>query len=180
MPVSGGRGIPARISAAVTLGTASVLFGLAVLEAAAPASSVDMPRRTAPAAAQPPDGKQLYETTCSACHQSSGLGLSDVYPPLAESEWVTGDEGRLIRVVLQGLTGEIEVAGETVSGAMPGWGATLDDAQIAAILTYIRVSWGNKAPAVTAAAVGRVRRATAGRGAPWTAKELAGRIPPGD
>jgi mono/diheme cytochrome c family protein len=83
-------------------------------------------------------------------------------------------------VVLHGLTGEIEVAGETVSGAMPPWGATLDDAQTAAVLTYIRSSWGNKAPAVTAATVGRVRQATASRLTPWTAKELAGRIPPND
>ena len=153
---------------------ALLLIGL-VAASAASATANDRTRRT-----QPPDGKQIYTTTCAACHQPTGLGVADVYPPLAESEWVTGDEGRLIRVVLHGLTGEIEVAGETVSGAMPGWGATLDDAQIAAILTYIRGSWGNKAPAVTAAAVGRVRQATASRGAPWTAKELAGRIPPGD
>ena len=178
MPVSDGRGIAYRISVAMTLGLVGVVSSLALLDAAALASNVGSPRRVAPPAAQPPDGKQLYETTCSACHQATGLGLSDVYPPLAESEWVTGDEGRLIRVVLHGLTGEIEVAGETISGAMPAWGAALDDGQIAAILTYIRASWGNKATAVTATAVGRVRQATAGRGTPWTAKELAGRIPP--
>ena len=127
---------------------------------------------------QPPDGRQLYATTCSACHQLTGLGLPDVYPPLAGSEWVTGDEERLIRVVLHGLTGEIEVAGETVSGAMPAWGESLDDASVAAVLTYIRSTWSNAAPVVTPATVARVRRATAGRTSPWTAKELAGRIPP--
>jgi mono/diheme cytochrome c family protein len=127
---------------------------------------------------QAPDGRQLYATTCSACHQLTGLGLPEVYPPLAGSEWVTGDEERLIRVVLHGLTGEIEVAGETVSGAMPAWGESLDDASVAAVLTYIRGTWSNAAPAITPATVARVRRATAGRTSPWTAKELAGRIPP--
>ena len=129
---------------------------------------------------QPPDGRQLYATTCSACHQLTGLGLPDVYPPLAGSEWVTGDEERLIRVVLHGLTGEIEVAGETVSGAMPAWGESLDDASVAAVLTYIRTTWNNAASAVAPATVARVRRATAGRTSPWTAKELAARIPPPD
>ena len=131
-----------------------------------------------PNAHQPPDGKDVYATTCAACHQLDGSGLTDVYPPLAESEWVTGDEERLIKVVLHGLTGEIEVGGELYSGAMPAWGPSLNDAQVAAVLTYVRKSWGNAAPAVTPATVARVRRATAARAVPWTAKDFPDRTPP--
>lgn len=180
MPVTRHRSSPARAGLAVVAVFAVTLACAgAVLHAGTSAPPV-APATGGTRGAPPPDGKQIYATTCAACHEPTGLGLSDVYPPLAESEWVTGDEGRLIRVVLHGLTGEIEVAGETVSGAMPAWGATLDDAQIAAVLTYIRSSWGNKAPAVTVAAVARVRRTTASRLTPWTARELPARIPPND
>jgi mono/diheme cytochrome c family protein len=127
---------------------------------------------------QPPDGKDIYATTCAACHQPTGLGLAEQYPPLAESDWVTGDEERLIRVVLHGLTGDIEVAGEPFSGAMPAWGPTLNDAQIAAVLTYVRSAWGNTAPAVSVGSVKRVRQVTASRTAPWTVKELMAVRPP--
>jgi mono/diheme cytochrome c family protein len=127
----------------------------------------------AAAAAQNPDGKRIYDTYCAACHQANGEG-TDVYPPLAGSEWVNGDEGRMIRVLLTGLTGEIEVAGTTFSGLMPGWGAALSDAELAAVATYVRSSWGNEAPAVAPETVARIRAATASRTAPWTAAELAG------
>ena len=160
------------VAATVALGIASPVAGST--ESPGPGEA----RHASSARQQPPDGKLVYATTCGACHQADGLGLPDVYPPLAESEWVTGDEDRLIRVVLQGLTGEIEVAGEPFSGAMPAWGPSLDDAQVAAVLTYIRQSWGNAAPAVTSATVARVRRATAARTTPWTAKELSARKPP--
>jgi mono/diheme cytochrome c family protein len=163
----------AIVAAALTR-VASRDTGARSLDAPAAGSVVRRPARLS----QPPDGRQLYATTCSACHQLTGLGLPDVYPPLAGSEWVTGDEERLIRVVLHGLTGEIEVAGEMVSGAMPAWGESLDDAAMAAVLTYIRRTWNNAAPAVVPATVARVRRATVGRTSPWTAKELAVRTPP--
>jgi mono/diheme cytochrome c family protein len=85
---------------------------------------------------------------------------------------VTGDEGRLARVILHGLSGDIEVAGTTYSGVMPGWGMMFKDDELAAVMTYIRSSWGNKAPAVRPETVARVRQESAGRTAPWTAVEL--------
>jgi mono/diheme cytochrome c family protein len=118
------------------------------------------------------DGKQIYALTCIACHQVNGEGLPDRYPPLAESEWVQGDERRLLAIVLRGLTGEIEVQGEMVSGAMPGWAPLLNDTQVAAVASYVRSSFGNKAPPVTSAAVARVRTATASRKTPYTVGEL--------
>jgi mono/diheme cytochrome c family protein len=117
-------------------------------------------------------GSFLYAVNCAPCHQLSGLGLGDTIPPLAGSEWVTGGEARLVRVMLGGLTGEIEVQGEIFKGAMPGWGPLLDDNQISAIATHIRRSWGNKAAPVNANVVAQLRKSMGDRKSPWTAEEL--------
>ena len=142
---------------------------------AAVAALVVLPAATR---AQAADGKKVYSATCAACHQATGEGAAGTYPPLAGSEYVTGEEGKLARVVLHGLAGEIEVQGETYNGAMPAWGAVLNDADIAAVLTYIRSAWGNKAAPVTAATVAQIRAATASRKTPWTAQELAKAVLP--
>lgn len=118
------------------------------------------------------DGQKIYETRCMSCHQINGQGITGVFPPLIESEWVVGDKGRLIRIVLGGISGEVEVNGVTYSGAMPPWNTFLNDAQIAALLTYIRSTWGNDADAITHDEVARVRAATADRKETWTAAEL--------
>lgn len=118
------------------------------------------------------DGAEIYMTRCMSCHQMNGRGVPGVFPPLVDADWVTGDKGRLIRVVLNGLTGEIEVNGETYSGAMPPWNSFLNDDQTASLLTYIRSSWGNEASEVTAAEVSKVRAATKDRREPWTEDEL--------
>jgi mono/diheme cytochrome c family protein len=119
------------------------------------------------------DGKQVFSTTCAACHQATGEGVPGVYPPLAGSEWVTGDDAKVVRILLHGVTGPIEVAGETFNSMMPPWGATLKDADIAAVLTYVRSTWGNKGTPITAAKVASIRAATSSRTTPWTAAELA-------
>ena len=123
-------------------------------------------------AAAADEGKKVYNRVCAACHQVSGDGVEGTFPPLTESEWVTGDKGRLVRVILHGLTGPITVNGESYSGMMPPWGAALKDAEVAAVATYVRSSFGNKASAVTAAEVTTIRAASKGRSTPWTAKEL--------
>jgi mono/diheme cytochrome c family protein len=127
----------------------------------------------AKATASAVDGKQVYATTCAACHQATGEGVAGVFPPLAGSEWVNGDEGKLARIILHGVTGPIEVAGETFNGMMPPWGGTMKDADIAAVLTYVRSAWGNKAAPVTTEKVASVRAANSSRTTPWTAAELA-------
>ena len=132
--------------------------------------------RTTPAphaAAQGPDGKVVYSTTCAACHQATGEGVEGTYPPLAGSEIVNGDEAKVVRIVLHGLTGPVEVAGETYSGMMPPWGGVLKDPELAAVLTYARSAWGNKAAPITPATVAAIRAATASRTTPWTVAELA-------
>ncbi len=128
---------------------------------------------TVAAKEQLPDGKSVYATTCAACHQATGEGVAGVFPPLAGSEWATGEEAKVVRILLHGVTGPIEVAGETFNGMMPPWGATMKDADIAAVLTYVRSTWGNKGTPITAATVAKIRAATASRTTPWTAAELA-------
>jgi len=118
-------------------------------------------------------GQAVFEGRCAACHQTTGQGLPGAFPPLVGSEYVTGDVARLARIVLHGLQGPVEVGGQSFNGAMPAWADLLSDAEIAAVLTYVRSSWGNAAEAVSADAVAQERSATAGRTAPWTVGELA-------
>ena len=108
-------------------------------------------------------GHQQFLATCSACHQVGGTGLAGVAKPLVGSPWVLGRPERLIRIVLHGKEGTM---------LMPPIGAALSNDQIAAVLTYVRRSWGNSASAIDGAAVQEVRGATAGRKKPWTEEEL--------
>jgi cytochrome c len=116
-------------------------------------------------------GARLYALTCITCHKADGLGIPDSVPPLSGSEWITNTD-RMLRIVLGGLQGEIEVQGEFFNAAMPGWGTTLNDFDIAAVATYVRKSWGNKAPLISPDVVAQIRKATATRTMPWTAAEL--------
>lgn len=125
----------------------------------------------APAAKPLRTGAQIFSSTCAACHQAQGEG-TNVYPPLAGSEWVNGTESRLVRIILHGLVGDVEVQGQPFNGAMPAWGPTLSDAEIAAVATYIRSSFGNQSLPITAPTVAQARAAHAGRTTPWTMPEL--------
>lgn len=120
-------------------------------------------------------GKAVYTAVCATCHQPTGLGLPPAFPPLAGSEWVSGSEDRLIRIVLHGLVGPVKVKGVDYMGAMPpagpGSGFNLNAEKVAAVLTYIRKEYGNGAAPVSVAKVNEVRSAT-GNHAPWTAAEL--------
>jgi mono/diheme cytochrome c family protein len=108
-------------------------------------------------------GKEVFrrETHCATCHQENGQGDA-IYPPLAGSEWVTGDETRLIKLVLKGIWGPITVKGKTydpkngVPPMMP-FESLLSDDEVAAVLTYIRNNHGNSAPAVKPETVRKVR-----------------------
>lgn len=119
------------------------------------------------------DGGQLFTLYCSACHGADGKGATGgTFPPLAGSPWVAGDADRVVKIVLQGLHGPVDVLGTTYNLEMPPQGAMLPDDQIAAILTYVRTSWGNQASPVTPEAVKAIRAATNDRKAPWTAEEI--------
>ncbi len=119
------------------------------------------------------DGGQLFATYCSACHAPDGKGATGgQFPPLAGSEWLAGDPDRAIKVVLFGLQGPVEVAGKKYDLVMPPQGGAIPDEQIAAILTHVRSSWGNKASKVSAEQVKAIRDSLAGRTEMWTQDEL--------
>lgn len=123
-------------------------------------------------------GRRVYNMTCSACHQPTGLGsAANNAPPLVGSEWVTtAGPNRIIRIVLNGLSGPIEVAGKQYgAGVMTPFKDSLSDADIAAVLTFIRMNpdWKHNASPVTPAQVTKIREATKDRGSlNWTAAEL--------
>ncbi|MEX2534291.1 MAG: c-type cytochrome [Trueperaceae bacterium] len=92
-------------------------------------------------------GESIYASNCQACHQADGSGLPGIFPPLAGNlpDLYNAEGGRdyLVDVVLYGLTGPIEVNGQTYNGAMPAW-PQLSDEQIAAVLNHALTSWGNE------------------------------------
>ncbi len=119
-------------------------------------------------------GKVVYEKNCAICHQGTGMGLPGQFPPLAGSEWVLAEKpDRIIRIVLNGLQGPIEVNGQQYNGAMFAFkDMPLTDEDIANALSYIRASWGNKAPIVKADEVKAIRAEVKGRPGPWSSAEL--------
>ncbi len=103
-------------------------------------------------------GKRVYASTCQGCHQPQGEGMSTVFPPLAKSDWLMGDTKRSIGAVVHGLSGPITVNGKSFNSQMPPL-SYLKDEDVAAVLTYVRNSWGNKGDPVQAADVAKVRAA---------------------
>ena len=93
--------------------------------------------------------ESLYIANCSGCHGAIGRGATDIAPALAANPSVTGDPRKVIHVVLDGSLGPIKERGTTWTGSMPPWRGTLSNAQLAAVITYIRTQWGNKASPVT-------------------------------
>jgi mono/diheme cytochrome c family protein len=112
------------------------------------------------------DGKAVFSNVCASCHQATGLGVPGAFPPLAGSSWVVGDEETVVRILLRGITGPIEVKGSTYNSVMPAFGNLKDD-ELAALATYVRTGFGNSASAVDVATVKKVRDAQAGQSAPW-------------
>jgi len=122
-------------------------------------------------------GKEIYarEGYCMTCHQEDGGGLSaSQFPPLAGTEWVQGDEERLIKLTLNGLYGPIKVLDREYPGQVPmtGFGGLLNDEELAAVLTYVRNSFGNQASPISPEKVKGVRAATAEKEGFYTPEEL--------
>lgn len=121
--------------------------------------------RAAPTSGKP-DGVQLFIANCAACHQQTGQGLPGVFPPLDGSEWVAA-QGRVIaNILLHGVTGPLTVKGQSYSGGMPSF-ARLSDSELAAIASYARGAWSNRAPPVDAALFEGERKAGETRTGPF-------------
>jgi mono/diheme cytochrome c family protein len=110
-------------------------------------------------------GQEIYRNLCEGCHGADGREQPGAAPNIAGAPNVIGNPGVPILILLHGKEGPV--------GLMPAHGDTLSDADIAAVLTYIRRAWGQTASSIEAAQVQEVRSATAGRTRAWTPQELA-------
>ncbi len=125
-------------------------------------------------------GRQVYLTSCSGCHGTNGEGVKRFAPPLVNSEWVLGDEKRLVLLLLHGIEGPLQVNGKKYDApeilpVMPAH-STMDDGDIAAVLTYIRNEWTNSATPVSNRMISKTRHLSQGRVMPWTAADLNNHI----
>ena len=117
----------------------------------------------------PRSGPQVYSTYCVHCHQNTGAGIPNLYPPLHDEKWLEGD--RPILILLHGLRGEITIQDKKYNNVMASWGGVLSDDEIAAVLTYVRSSWGNNLPPVDPKRVQQLREKHKGR-LNWRADSL--------
>jgi len=126
------------------------LPGKASIETPLPANSATMSA-----------GNAIYRDQCSACHGIEGKGVARLFPSVAGSSMVrSNDPTTAIRIVLRGAR-SVGTRAEPTAPGMPSYGWQLDDGQVAAVLNYIRNSWGGAAPAIDAKDVSRVRSDTA-------------------
>ena len=101
-------------------------------------------------------GKKIYSQVCIACHQPTGLGIPNAFPPLAKSDYMNKDVNRAIKGVVKGLKGPIVVNGKKYNGVMPA--QALNDQQVADVFTYVYANWGNNKTVVTPAMVLKQRK----------------------
>jgi cytochrome c oxidase subunit 2 len=95
-------------------------------------------------------GKEIFADNCADCHRLNGKGLPGTFPAHDGNPFVTGKPGPVIATVLNGRKGQL--------GQMPTWKDKLNDEQVAAVVTYIRQAWSNKAAGVTSAQVAETRK----------------------
>ena len=124
-------------------------------------------------------GRELFKVNCQVCHGENGEGIKGLGAPLNGSNWVQGDKGKMLSIVLYGLTGPIKVGDKTysppdVADAMPGMSTNdkLGDKEIARIVSYVRNAWNNKASIVSEDEVKTIRQKYHGREEPFTIKDL--------
>jgi mono/diheme cytochrome c family protein len=125
-------------------------------------------------------GKEVFnrDAHCATCHQPAGTGTPGIYPPfnVPGNPWLAEDE-RLIKVVLKGLWGPLELGGQRLSPTngvppMMGFGGLLNDEEVAGVLSYVRQSFGNNLPLITPAQVAKVREQTKDRADFYMVEEI--------
>ncbi len=99
-------------------------------------------KQAAKAEAKPAGGEEVFNNTCVACHQPDGRGKEGQFPPLAGNPDLYLSRDFPALVVLNGIQGPLEVEGRSFDNAMPSFGF-LSDAEIAAVIGYVRNAWGN-------------------------------------
>jgi mono/diheme cytochrome c family protein len=129
------------------------------------------PPQPSPPPAPAKAGGDLFQSYCAACHQYDGQAVGEA-PPLDNSPWVTGPEDRLIKLVLHGVRGEMEIQGKVYNREMPGFGQILSDADAASLLTFVRTSFGPPSSPISADAVSQVRAANEDRTDYWSVEKL--------
>jgi len=120
-------------------------------------------------------GAKIYRNQCAQCHQSDGNGVAGAFPPLVDSDWVTGHPEVLARILINGLNGPIVVKGNTYNGNMPAFGPgglNLRPVELAGVMTYIRQEWGNSASEISEEMTLAYLETYSGRSTPWQAVEL--------
>ncbi|MGE4601482.1 MAG: PVC-type heme-binding CxxCH protein [Planctomycetota bacterium] len=121
-------------------------------------------------------GAIAFASSCALCHGPSGTGQPGLGPSLLDSPWLLAEASVPVRLVLDGLTGPVEVDGETWDITMPGHreNPLLDDELIAGLLTWARRQWGHGGDAIDPKTVTDLRRLTSDRILPWTVETLKG------
>jgi mono/diheme cytochrome c family protein len=133
------------------------LRAIAVYLKSQPDSGTKAPQPLAADSAQMKMGANVFSANCSACHNSDGKGIPQLAAGLANNPGLMADDASsIITTILQGGRGAVTQSNPT-SGAMPSFAWKLSDEQVAAAATYLRNSWGNAAPAVTADDVAKNR-----------------------
>jgi mono/diheme cytochrome c family protein len=122
-------------------------------------------------------GKSVYMQTCFVCHQITGMGLPGAFPPLADTDYTSGDVRRMISMLLKGVNPPLKVKDVTYVAPMPPlptiYPILNDDKNVADVVNYVRNSFGNKDPkGVSPEFVKKVRDEFASRTTPWTEAEL--------
>lgn len=166
-----------RWSWAIALPSFAVLTACGGGDRQAPATDTATAATSGPVAAAPAgeaSGEAQFQR-CVTCHQPNGEGMAGAFPPLAGSEFATATNVAVpIRIVLHGMQGPVTVKGTEYNGVMPayGTGVEMTDAEVAAVLTYVRQAWGNNASAVTPQQVATERAAARPTTGPVSADEL--------
>jgi len=119
---------------------------------------VPVAKTTAVSAAVLANGKKVYTKYCLACHMADGGGVQNMNPPLINTSYVLGNQTKLIKIILNGMSEGVEIDGETYTNIMPPHNF-LTDQEVADVLTYVRNSFGNKAAPIKVTEV-KASRAT--------------------
>lgn len=117
-------------------------------------------------------GENIYGSVCSTCHQSNGEGVEGAFPTLVDTDYVNGSIGRFAGIIIHGLYGEMEINGINYNGNMPAWGEQISDEEVAAVMTYVRNSFGNNSTDVPIDSIKSYRENYGDRTSQWEVDEL--------